>query len=64
MKRHLFASVIIGTLALSAGEAKAATITIDSFDDGFQHISAASSTTFNSTIYLSRGFGGVVRPTL
>jgi hypothetical protein len=52
MKRHLFASVIIGgTLALSAGEAKAATITIDSFDDGFQHISAASSTTFNSTIY-------------
>ncbi len=51
MKRHLFASVIIGTLALSAGEAKAATITIDSFEDGFQRVSAASGTTFNSTIH-------------
>lgn len=48
MKRYLVASVVAGTLAFSVGEAQAATITIDSFDDGFQNFSATSGTVFDS----------------
>ncbi|MEQ9670373.1 PEP-CTERM sorting domain-containing protein [Coleofasciculus sp. G2-EDA-02] len=48
MKRHLVASVVAGTLAFSVGEAQAATITIDSFDDGLQSVSATSGTVFDS----------------
>ncbi|MFP4102209.1 PEP-CTERM sorting domain-containing protein [Coleofasciculus sp.] len=48
MKRHLIASVVVGIFALSVGEAQAATITIDSFDDGTQTLSA---TTRNSTVF-------------
>lgn len=51
MKNYLFASFILGTLALNPSEVQAATITIDSFDDGFQRVSVASGTEITTTNY-------------
>ncbi|MEQ9553052.1 MAG: PEP-CTERM sorting domain-containing protein [Coleofasciculus sp. G3-WIS-01] len=48
MKRHLVATVVAGALAFGVGEAQAATITIDSFEDGEQDVSAIRGTVLDS----------------